>query len=193
MSLSNWVVRPVLVVALLLAGIFFIHGEASAHPLGNFSVNHYHGLHLHPDRIDLRSVVDVAEIPTLQENLKARDAKQWCDEVSSTDRSTVDGRQITWTLSSSTKEHPLGQADLSTTRLVCEFTAKVDLDRPAQLQFRDESNIDRVGWREITAAGTGIKLTDSPVPTESVSNELRAYPKNMLQSPLDAAQGLIRP
>ena len=89
MSLSSWVVRPVLVVALLLAGIFFINGEASAHPLGNFSVNHYHGLHLHPDRIDLRSVVDVAEIPTLQENLKARDARQWCDEVARTARATL--------------------------------------------------------------------------------------------------------
>lgn len=185
MSLSSWVVRPVLVVALLLAGIFFINGEASAHPLGNFSVNHYHGLHLHPDRIDLRSVVDVAEIPTLQENLKARDAKQWCDEVSSTDRSTVDGRRITWTLSSSTKEHPTGQADLSTTRLVCEFTAKVDLDRPAQFEFRDESNVDRVGWREITAAGTGIRLNDSKVPTESISNELRTYPEDLLSNPMD--------
>ncbi|MET8759186.1 High-affinity nickel-transporter [Lentzea sp. NPDC004782] len=185
MSLSGWVVRPLLVAALLLAGFFLINGKASAHPLGNFSVNHYHGLHLHPDHIDLRSVVDVAEIPTLQENLKARDAKQWCDEVARTDRSTVDGREITWTLSSSTKEHPKGQAELTTTRLVCEFTAKVDLDRPARLEFHDESNVDRIGWREITAAGTGIKLTDSNVPTESISNELRTYPEDLLSNPMD--------
>ncbi|HUQ57808.1 nickel/cobalt transporter [Lentzea sp.] len=185
MSLSGWVVRPVLVIALLIAGIFLIDGEASAHPLGNFSVNHYHGLHLHPDRVDLRSVVDVAEIPTLQENLRNRDARQWCDELSRTDRSTVDGRQISWTLSSSAKEHPAGQADLSTTRLVCEFTARVDLARPARLEFRDESNGDRVGWREITAAGTGIRLADSPVPTESVSDELRAYPEDLLSNPMD--------
>ncbi|WP_434445869.1 nickel/cobalt transporter [Lentzea sp. E54] len=185
MSLSGRVVRPALVAALLLAGIFFVNGEAFGHPLGNFSVNHYHGLHLHPDRVDLRSVVDVAEIPTLQENLRNRDPKQWCDEVSRTDLSTVDGRRITWTLSSSTKSHPVGQADLITTRLVCEFTAKVDLDRPARLEFRDESNADRVGWREITAAGTGIRLTDSPVPTESISDELRTYPEDLLSSPMD--------
>ena len=41
---------------------------ASAHPLGNFTVNHYDGLALHPHRIDVRSVVDAAEIPTAQQH-----------------------------------------------------------------------------------------------------------------------------
>lgn len=47
MNLCGRVVRPALVAALLLVGIFFVNGEAFGHPLGNFSVNHYHGLHLH--------------------------------------------------------------------------------------------------------------------------------------------------
>ena len=40
---------------------------ASAHPLGNFSVNQYLGLTLHPDRVDATVAVDSAEIPTLQD------------------------------------------------------------------------------------------------------------------------------
>ena len=44
---------------------------AAAHPLGNFSVNQYVGLTLHPDRVDATAVVDQAEIPTLQ------DSPQW--------------------------------------------------------------------------------------------------------------------
>src|SRR5439155_5319622 len=40
---------------------------ASAHPLGNFSVNQYEGLTLRPDRVDVAVVVDTAEIPTLQQ------------------------------------------------------------------------------------------------------------------------------
>jgi hypothetical protein len=40
---------------------------ASAHPLGNFSVNQYLGLTLHPDRVDATAAVDFAEIPTLQD------------------------------------------------------------------------------------------------------------------------------
>src|SRR4029079_16131267 len=41
-------------------------GAASAHPLGNLSVNHFHGLTIQPDRIIDDAVVDTAEIPTAQ-------------------------------------------------------------------------------------------------------------------------------
>ena len=37
---------------------------ASAHPLGNFTVNQYEGLTLRPDRVDVSAVVDAAELPT---------------------------------------------------------------------------------------------------------------------------------
>jgi hypothetical protein len=39
----------------------------AAHPLGDFSVNHYDGLTIHPDRIEHLAIVDSAEIPTLQQ------------------------------------------------------------------------------------------------------------------------------
>ena len=39
---------------------------ASAHPLGNFTVNEYSGLRVQPDRVLLDLVVDMAEIPTFQ-------------------------------------------------------------------------------------------------------------------------------
>ena len=42
-------------------------GTAAAHPLGNFTVNHYDGLRLYADRVELFAVVDYAEIPTLQQ------------------------------------------------------------------------------------------------------------------------------
>jgi hypothetical protein len=40
---------------------------ASAHPLGNFTINHYAGLTIAPDHVDLDIVIDMAEIPTFQE------------------------------------------------------------------------------------------------------------------------------
>ncbi|MDG4866142.1 nickel transporter, partial [Streptomyces sp. T-3] len=49
-------------VALLVLGEL----PAAAHPLGNFTVNRYHGLRLFPDRVEDTAVVDRAEIPTLQ-------------------------------------------------------------------------------------------------------------------------------
>src|SRR5260370_42700624 len=41
--------------------------QARAHPMGNFSISHYAGIHVLPDAIELRYLVDMAEIPTFQE------------------------------------------------------------------------------------------------------------------------------
>ena len=49
-------------IALVLATA----GTASAHPLGNFTVNHYAGIELAGDRVYVRYVLDLAEIPTFQ-------------------------------------------------------------------------------------------------------------------------------
>ena len=42
---------------------------AAAHPLGNFTINHYAGIRVEPDRILLDVVIDQAEIPTFQARL----------------------------------------------------------------------------------------------------------------------------
>src|SRR5271170_5426360 len=40
---------------------------AAAHPMGNFSVNHYSRIDLQGDKITVRYFIDLAEIPTYQE------------------------------------------------------------------------------------------------------------------------------
>src|SRR5271157_1406209 len=40
---------------------------AWAHPMGNFSVNHYSRISLESDRVRIRYFIDLAEIPTYQE------------------------------------------------------------------------------------------------------------------------------
>ena len=54
---------------LILMGVFIIPRPpvASAHPLGNFTINRYSRIEPHADRIYLRYVLDMAEIPTFQE------------------------------------------------------------------------------------------------------------------------------
>jgi len=54
-----------LVVA--LAGLGCAAGAAEAHPLGNFSVNHLTVVRISDDRVDVRYVLDQAEIPTFRE------------------------------------------------------------------------------------------------------------------------------
>src|SRR2546430_9116826 len=55
--------RSALGLALLLSAL--VVAQAAAHPLGNFSVNRYSRLDVARDGIQLRYVLDLAEIPTL--------------------------------------------------------------------------------------------------------------------------------
>lgn len=59
-----------ILVALVLfagSGIFLRPGTASAHPLGNFTINQYSRIELDSDQVSLRIVLDMAEIPAFQE------------------------------------------------------------------------------------------------------------------------------
>ncbi len=62
-------IRRLLVLFGLVAAVLLgpLAGTALAHPLGNFTVNHYDGLTLLRDHVTDHAVVDVAEIPTLQD------------------------------------------------------------------------------------------------------------------------------
>ena len=57
--------RSLLSAVLLVSA--FATGEAIAHPLGNFSVNHLTQVEISRDRVDALYILDQAEIPTFQE------------------------------------------------------------------------------------------------------------------------------
>jgi nickel/cobalt transporter (NicO) family protein len=174
-------------------------GPASAHPLGNFTVNHYDGLHLYPDRVEDFAVVDAAEIPTLQARRsvdtdsdgwvsdveRTRHAAARCAELASTLVAKVNDIRVRWNVARSDFGYRPGAAGLDVSRMECWLSAPAALNRAQHLSFRDGFEADRLGWHEITAAGTGIQLIGSPVRATSVSDELRRYPNDLLSSPLD--------
>ncbi|MEU8404019.1 High-affinity nickel-transporter [Nonomuraea sp. NPDC048892] len=171
-----------MIVALAVAVTF------AAHPLGNFSVNHYDGLTIHRDRIEHLAVVDLAEIPTLQQpptgppDVHARRA---CADLRDAVRADAGGRTLSWRVTGASFAYRPGAAGLRTSRLTCRLTAPLRVDRPVALTFANAYRGDAVGWREITAKGQGVRLRDSTVPAGSVSGELRDYPADLLSSPLD--------
>ena len=181
----------------LLALVLLPAGAAQAHPLGNFSVNYYHHLELHPDRLDLLSIVDTAEIPTAQElqtlfsdqspsRQQLRDAAPFlCAPLIAAAVGSVDGQPLNWTMKGTLLETVAGAGDLPTLRLTCRASATADFSTPRSLSFADTYDEDRVGWHEITADGVGVRLLDSPVPVESPTDQLRNYPVDLLASPLD--------
>ncbi len=201
--------RPRLAVLFVLCalGLVAAPSAAAAHPLGNFTVNHFNGLTLYPDRIDLHAVIDLAEIPTLRERPAidtadtdgtvspaeaAAYADRQCGQFATTATVTVDDDPREWRPAGRRLEFPTGEAGLATMRLVCEFTTAATLDRPATIEFRDAFRADRVGWHELVVTGEGVRTVDSSLPATSVSDELRAYPEDLLEDPLDVRAATIR-
>ena len=59
--------RRIAVVTFTLLICFIFVPVAFAHPLGNFTINHYAGLQVKQDSIAVDLVIDMAEIPAFQE------------------------------------------------------------------------------------------------------------------------------
>ena len=59
--------RSCFIAALFFVFLFAGPSEISAHPLGNFSISQYSAIRINGNEIDLRYIIDMAEIPTFQE------------------------------------------------------------------------------------------------------------------------------
>ena len=56
-----------LIVGLLALMLLAFTGSGAAHPLGNFSISQYSAIRIGGNEIELRYLIDMAEIPTFQE------------------------------------------------------------------------------------------------------------------------------
>ncbi|MFF7241348.1 nickel transporter [Streptomyces collinus] len=180
--------------ALLLAPA----GAASAHPLGNFTVNRYDGLVTAPGQVRIDHVEDLAEIPATQAGPAVRHlglpawAEQRCAGAARDSRLTVSGRSVTLTPGSARAALRPGQAGLHTLRVECRFTAPLPRAKAVTVGFHSAGATGGPGWREITARGDRTTLTATDVPKTSVSHELTTYPKDLLSSPADTVDASLR-
>jgi nickel/cobalt exporter len=175
-------------------------GVGDAHPLGNFTVNTYSGLVVRPDGISVDFVVDMAEIPAYQTRQDsgigdgpadgipaAQFRSRECDQMAGRISLQAGARPLALHVVSTSLSFPPGQAGLSTLRLTCSLISG-PTEGPARVTYRSDNFTDRVGWREITAAGDRMRLVGSDAPATSVSARLTSYPANLLTSPLDQRQ-----
>jgi nickel/cobalt exporter len=183
--------------AFVVLAILWPAAPASAHPLGNFTVNLYSGIHVVPGEIRIDYVVDMAEIPTFQEmpsidtngdgTMSASELASWAAEegpaLADNLFLSVDGRQISLKVRSAAARLRDGQGGLPILRFEGAFAAPIA--RTGHIAYRDQNDADKIGWREITAIGEdGEALRGSDVPTQSVSDALLSYPQDLLSSPL---------
>ena len=191
--------RRLLVVlgAVVVAFLAMPTAPASAHPLGNFTVNQYEGLTLRPDRIEVTAVVDLAELPTRQERSTvggdtAAYAARACHELASDFGVWAGSGRLQWTVDSPSFRYAPGSGGLDTSRLECALRAPARLSEPTTVSIANRYRTDRVGWRELSATGDGVRLLDAPIPARSVSDALRAYPADLLSSALDQTRATFR-
>jgi len=164
--------------------------DASAHPLGNFTVNLYSRLELYSDAILVRYVVDMAEIPAFQEAevIDQDDDGELSDDESSAYLETaaatladglslsINGTSSELRLLTSDVSYPEGQAGLDTLRIALSLRSEVD-QPTVSIEYLDTNYNDRIGWREIVVLpAEGAVLIESTVPEVDVSSELTAYP-----------------
>jgi ABC-type nickel/cobalt efflux system permease component RcnA len=180
-----------LVAVVLLAGVIVVAtaGGASAHPLGNFSVNRYAGLVVRAHAVDVDYVVDYAELPTYQLRHRyrashARFASTTCRELATRVVVRVGSTTAGLRVTASRMALRPGQGGLDTLRLECDLHAGGDVVGARRVGFDDANFADHIGWREITAVGDHTTITTPGVARTSITHRLTHYPKDRISSPL---------
>ena len=191
--------RPFLLIGslvLLLLGV----QTAAAHPLGNFSVNRYSRLTVvSTDQIDLRYIVDMAEIPTLRERqgmdtngdglISTAEEAAYLDQMLPTLQENLTLWVAETPIGWEQRQHQLtfasGQGDLPVMRLELDLTAVLPPNSDLQnAEFTDNNFDGQVGWQEVVVTSAdGMTLTRSSVPAADISNELQSYADDLLRNP----------
>ena len=161
--------RAALLVAALAA--LAAPAAASAHPLGNFTVNRFSRIEVAGPRVYVRYVLDLAEIPTFQAG--RIDPRAYARRIARRAELTVDGRRARLVPVETALAHPPGAGGLPTTRFEVILRGPRLHGRSAVV-YHDRNYADRIGWKEIVVGNA-----------PSRSHELRAYPKDLLKAPLD--------
>jgi nickel/cobalt transporter (NicO) family protein len=139
----------------------------SAHPMGNFSVNHYSRLSVRGGTVEVGYVLDLAEIPAFE--LLGQWQIDWKDQARLTEKSrqqakdwignlvmTKDGRRLPLRLGSVSVTATEGAGGMPTLRI------RMAANAPAQrgtLAYEDRNYPGRAGWKEIVVGQGATDLS----------------------------------
>jgi nickel/cobalt transporter (NicO) family protein len=193
--------KPRLLAAAALAALAtLLPAVVQAHPLGNFTINHYAAIRVSEEAVAVDLVIDMAEIPSL-DAIRALDTsgnglaepaeieaarRLACERLTGQLALTVGGRVASLQLTAAGMHAAPGAGGLLTLRTVCELTAPLATPIQAQtsLTFADASYAERIGWREIVVIGDGVTVAVAAAQAD-VSRRLTSYPSDLLRQPLN--------
>ena len=187
------------IASLFLISLLVLPLTVAAHPMGNFSISHYSGIRIGRDAVELRYIVDMAEIPTFQEIQETGVVPQPADPSVGaflTRKSDilrggltleVNGRRLALTAASKEIIFPSGAGGLPTMKFAILYKGKlIGNSKGGQftLNYRDANFAGRAGWKEVIAvAEPGVRIVSSSVPEVDRSSQLSDYPTDLLNSP----------
>ncbi len=176
--------------------------KSAAHPMGNFSINHYAGIRVESGFIEVRYLIDMAEIPTYQEIQEAGIVPKEDDHglASYLEKKAamlagglvlqVNGQPLWLQVISQSVIFPAGAGGLPTMKLGFVYRAAIETENlpPAssacEVQYRDDNFAGRAGWKEVVVTtGPDATLIGSSVPEVDRSAQLSNYPTDLLNSP----------
>ncbi len=179
--------------------ILFAAFSAFAHPLGNFSVNQFSRLAVEKTGIQIKQVLDIAEIPTFQakdeidadkngvfsdEELNSYAAKITPNYLSNLSLN-VNNQTLLLRTDSSKVSLKDGAGSLPTLRIEWNFIADARIADTNIVKFENKNFAERIGWNEIIVnKTTGINVFNSSIFGNTFSDELKNYPENLLNAPL---------
>jgi nickel/cobalt exporter len=163
-----------------------------AHPLGNFSVNHYMRLDPGPRGIEMTYAIDLAEIPTFEllrdwgltassprdsiERRAGEQARVWMRNLSI----RMDGSQVEPVFESADVAIADGAGNLPVMRITAKMKVAVAAGR---LEYEDHNFEGRAGWKEIVIDASHARLSSSSQGDQDRSHALTAYPPDPLSAP----------
>jgi ABC-type nickel/cobalt efflux system permease component RcnA len=160
---------------------------AAAHPMGNFSVNHFSRMHFRQAGVELTYVLDLAEIPTFQllgswqadsthRQLLGRKTRQQAAEWVANLMLLQGGRNIPWQIESiaSTATDGAGGMPVLRTRIVAEAALSA-----GRVSYEDRNFPGRAGWKEIVIdCAEGVVIRSASHGAKDLSKGLTYYPSD---------------
>jgi ABC-type nickel/cobalt efflux system permease component RcnA len=173
---------------------FFLSAVALfAHPMGNFSVNHYAKLQPSPNGVELQYVLDLAEIPTFEtlrdwkiertvpnaelQSHAAEQSRVWLRNLDV----SVDGVKVQPKFESVNAVIADGAGNLPILRITTH--ARIN-GHGGKLAYEDRNYPERAGWKEIVIdPGQGVTLRRASQSDRDVSHALTQYPADPTLAP----------
>ncbi len=170
---------------------FALSRSARAHPMGNFSINHYARFEAKTGELRLRYILDFAEIPAADEMAKLDANKN--DVISAAEKSAylksvapqflndlsleIDGKKVELSARKTDLEVIPGAGGLPTLLLKIDTATPLSEGAETSVVYQDSNFADRTGWKEILAvADKSLAIANSDAATKDQSRELTIFP-----------------